>query len=305
MIDHDRLFKELLTTFFAEFVELFLPNVSAHMERDSVEFLDKELFSDITAGEKHEVDLLARARVRGEDAFFLIHVENQAKPQAEFGKRMFRYFARLHEKYDVPIYPVVIFSYDEPKRAEPDRFQVALAGRLVLDFHYHVIQLNRLSWRDFINQPNPVASALMAKMQIEPRDRARVKLECLRMLVTLQLDPARSELIGSFMETYLKLNAVERAQYETAFETLPPAEKEEVMEVMTSWKREGLEEGRQIGVLHFVLRLLRLRVGALPPQIEERLRALSVEEAEALGEALLDFSEVSEVEAWLAQRSVQ
>lgn len=101
MIDHDRLFKELLTTFFVEFVDLFLPEVSAHLERDSLEFLDKELFSDVTAGEKYEVDLLVRARVRGEVAFFLIHLEHQSSPQAGFGKRIFRYFARLHEEYDL------------------------------------------------------------------------------------------------------------------------------------------------------------------------------------------------------------
>lgn len=143
MIDHDRLFKELLTTFFVEFVDLFLPEVSESLERDSITFLDKKLFSDVTASEKFEVDLLARARVRGEAAFFLIHLEHQSSPQAGFGKRMFRYFARLHEKYDLPIYPIVLFSYDAPKRAEPDRFEVALAGRRILDFHYQVIQLNR------------------------------------------------------------------------------------------------------------------------------------------------------------------
>ncbi len=32
-IDHDRLFKELLTTFFVEFVEAFLPDVHAYLEK--------------------------------------------------------------------------------------------------------------------------------------------------------------------------------------------------------------------------------------------------------------------------------
>ena len=46
MIDHDRLFKELLTTFFVEFIELFLPDVAAYLEGDSIEFLDKEVFTE-------------------------------------------------------------------------------------------------------------------------------------------------------------------------------------------------------------------------------------------------------------------
>ena len=78
MIDHDRIFKELIKTFFLEFVELFLPDVYADLDRETIEFLDKEVFTDVTSGEKHEVDLIAKARFRGQDWFFLFHVEAQA-----------------------------------------------------------------------------------------------------------------------------------------------------------------------------------------------------------------------------------
>jgi hypothetical protein len=58
MIDHDRLFKELLTTFFVEFLELFFPEVVAYIERDALEFLDKEVFTDVTSGERYEADII-------------------------------------------------------------------------------------------------------------------------------------------------------------------------------------------------------------------------------------------------------
>lgn len=195
-MDHDRLFKELLTTFFVEFVELFLPDVYAYLDRDSIEFLDKEVFTDVTAGERHEVDLVVKARFRGQETFFLIHVEHQSTPQAWFPKRLFVYFALLHEKYDLPIYPVVIFSYDAPHRPEPKRYRIAFPDKTVLDFQYTVIQLNRLPWRRFLRQQNPVASALMAKMKMAERDRPTVKLECLRLLATLKLDPAKMQMIS-------------------------------------------------------------------------------------------------------------
>jgi hypothetical protein len=69
MIDHDRLFKELLTTFFVEFLELFLPEVAAYIERESLEFLDKELFTDVTAGERYETDLIVKAKFREQESF--------------------------------------------------------------------------------------------------------------------------------------------------------------------------------------------------------------------------------------------
>jgi len=79
--------------------------------------------------------------------------------------------------YDLPIYPVVIFSFDEPKRAEPKIHRVTFPDLNVLEFQFAAIQLNRLSWRDFITQPNPVAAALMAKMNIAPSERPQVKAE--------------------------------------------------------------------------------------------------------------------------------
>ena len=127
-IDHDRLFKELITTFFYEFVDLFLPDVSVYLERDSLDFLNKEVFTDITAEEKyeaditaeekHEADIVVKARFRNETSCFLVHIENQSTAESNFGQRMFRYFARLHEKYAIPVYPVVIFSCTRPLRAE-------------------------------------------------------------------------------------------------------------------------------------------------------------------------------------------
>src|SRR5688500_17601448 len=112
MVDHDRLFKELLTTFFMEFLELFLPEVAAYVDPDSIGFLDKEVFTDVTAGEKYEADIVARAKFRGRDAFFLIHVEDQSYDMAGFPRRMFHYTARFDEKYALPVYPIALFSYD-------------------------------------------------------------------------------------------------------------------------------------------------------------------------------------------------
>src|SRR5688572_29199969 len=234
-MDHDRLFKELLTTFFVEFIELFLPDVAAYLDRDSVVFLDKEVFTDVTSGERHEVDVLARARFRGTDAFFLLHLESQASPQAGMGRRMFRYFARLHENHDLPVYPIVLFSYDAPSRPEPERYRVEFPDRMVLDFSFAVIQLNRLDWRDYARRPNPVAAALMAKMKIEPADRPRVKLQCLRLLATLKLDRARMRMISGFVDSYLRLDKNEESTLVKELNDAPESERETVMEIVTSW----------------------------------------------------------------------
>ena len=305
-MDHDRLFKELLTTFFVEFMDLFLPKVGVYLDREApVVPMDKEIFTDVTLGGKHEVDLLMRAKFRGEDAFFLIHVENQSTAQTDFPKRMFRYFARLTEKYDLPVYLVVVFSYDAPTRPEPNRYAVSFPGETVLQFQYRVIQLNRLPWRRFMRQENPVASALMAKMKMTVHERPRVKAECLRLLASLKLDPARTTLIGGFIESYLKLTAEEMKKYERVLSGFSPAEKEQTMAVMTYWEQKGLQEGRQEGLTQgkeaLVERQLQRRIGAVSANTSARLGRLSPDELDDLGEALLDFSSQADLDQWLAQ----
>ena len=61
-INHDRLFKELLTTFFVEFLELFFPEVLEYLDVQTISFVDKELFTNLDGGEKRIMDVVALAK---------------------------------------------------------------------------------------------------------------------------------------------------------------------------------------------------------------------------------------------------
>jgi hypothetical protein len=309
MTDHDRLFKELLRTFFVEFVELFLPQVSAYLEPDSLVFLDKEIFTDVVAGERHTADLVVKARFRGHQSCFLIHTEPQAarrQRRGKFGERMFDYFARLTATHRLPVYPIALLTYDRPRDPEPDVWQVKFPDKVVLEFRYTVIQLNRLNWRDYLKQDNPVAGALMAKMGLADDERVPVKKECLRMIARLRLDPARTRLLTGFVDTYLRLTASEQERFSRELKALPEREREEVMELTTSWKEEGiqigLQQGRQEEAVSILLRMLRRRLGSLSLRAEARVRKLTVSQLEQLGEALLDFEKASDLTAWLRRQ---
>lgn len=297
MIDHDRLFKELLSTFFIEFIELFFPDVINYLEPDSVTFLDKEVFTDVTAGERYEADLLVQAQFQGQSSYFLIHVENQSYNQADFNKRMFRYFARLHEKYDLPIYPVVVLSYTQPQKEAESSYQLLFPNFQVLEFNYRVVQLNQLNWRDYLNQRNPIASALMAKMQIASEDRPKVKAECLRLLVTLRLDPAKMQLISGFIDTYLNLSESEEQTFRDEIGTIESEDKEEVMQIVTSWMRTGIQQGQA----SMVMRQLKHKFGEIDPELEAQIQQLSSPQLEDLSEALLDFEQLEDLITWLSR----
>jgi hypothetical protein len=153
-VDHDRLFKELLSTFFVEFLDLFLPQVASTLDRDSIRFLPQEYFADLTTGEDKVIDLLVEVQQAGEEVGFLVHIEAQSYVEQAFTRRMFFYFARLYQKYLQPIYPIVVFSFDEPYREEPKQHKVEFPDLKVLEFNFASIQLNRLNWRDYLSQQN-------------------------------------------------------------------------------------------------------------------------------------------------------
>ncbi|WP_047758235.1 Rpn family recombination-promoting nuclease/putative transposase, partial [Geobacillus sp. ZGt-1] len=162
-IDHDRLFKELLSTFFEEFLLLFFPNVYEHIDVHHLSFLTEELFTDVTAGEKHRVDLLVETKMKGEEGLIIVHVEHQSYAQRTFPERMFLYFSRLFQKYRRRIVPIAIFSYDE-HHDEPSSLVVQFPFLTVLDFRFLTVELRKLPWRAYIRHDNPVAAALLSKM---------------------------------------------------------------------------------------------------------------------------------------------
>ena len=69
-------------------------------------------------------------------------------------------------------------------------------------------------------------------------------------------------------------------------------------------RQEGKQEGKQEGEKNLILRLLHRRIGEIDSLLIERITGLSIEQLENLGEALLDFSSVADLEGWLTQHSI-
>ncbi|WP_245741990.1 Rpn family recombination-promoting nuclease/putative transposase [Anaerobacillus arseniciselenatis] len=161
--DHDRWFKELITTFFEEFIHAFFHDVYEHLDFTHVTFLQQEVFTDIIKGNKGTVDLLVETKLKGEDALIVVHIESQSSYEKDFNDRMFVYFSRLYEKYRRPIVPIAVFSYDKIKE-EKDHLNISFPFKNVLTFNYYTLQLKRKNWREFINKPNEAALALLGKM---------------------------------------------------------------------------------------------------------------------------------------------
>ena len=65
----------------------------------------------------------------------------------------------------------------------------------------------------------------------------------------------------------------------------------------------GEERGRQAGESELVIRLLNRRVGGHSSELQVQVKALSLLRLGELGEALLDFTSIADLESWLSQDS--
>ena len=63
--------------------------------------------------------------------------------------------------------------------------------------------------------------------------------------------------------------------------------------------QKKLQHGESV----IILRQLNKRFGSLPERVREEVRVLATERLEELGDALLDFTSLSQVEDWLAGNS--
>jgi flagellar biosynthesis/type III secretory pathway protein FliH len=123
----------------------------------------------------------------------------------------------------------------------------------------------------------------MSKMNIAKKDRPKVKVECLRLLANLQLDPARTFFISGFVETYLRLNKREERVFQKEIATIQTvAEQERIMQLTNSWveqgKNQGLVEGKSQGLEEerrsAISSLMQFRYGAIDSQLSAVLPVL-------------------------------
>ena len=198
-------------------------------------------------GESRTVDILIETKLKNEDTIIIIHVEPQSYHKKNFNKRMFQYYSSIYQRERKPILPIALFSYDD-KRNEKNQFTMSFPFFHVLTFNFLMLELRKMNWRSYIQTNNPVAAALLSKMGYSEKEKVQVKKEFLRMLVKMELNPAKAELINGFFETYLTLNEEEEEELMEEIKQLDQHEAEQIFELPNSWRDKGRKEGKQEGI---------------------------------------------------------
>ncbi|MGK7899226.1 MAG: Rpn family recombination-promoting nuclease/putative transposase [Xenococcus sp. (in: cyanobacteria)] len=221
----------------------------------------------------------------------VLHLEFQTQPDKSIPFRMADYRLRIHRRYpDKDMRQVVI--YLKPTSSELVRKNVFTISGLRHEFE--VIRLWEQPTADFFKFPGLLPLAVLGRSE----DRTQTLRE-----VSLLIDKLKDRREQSNIAAATSILAGLVLNKEVIKQVL----REEIMQESVIYQdikeqgiKQGLKQGVQQGQVNLVLRLLKRRIGGVESGDETRITGLSIEQLEALGEALLDFSNRDDLLAWLA-----
>lgn len=307
--DQDSPWKEILRQYFSNAIAFFFPDLYPLIDwNQTPEFLDKE-FQQIapeTAIGKRYADLLAKVwHNQGQALFLLLHIEVQAQPEANFAERMFVYALRIFDRFRRPAVSLAILC-DNKADWRPNHYEFNYPGTHLL-FQFGIVKLldYQAQWQVLEASPNPFATVVMAHLKAQetqrnPGTRKEWKLSLIRRLYEMGYGRREVLHLFKFIDWVMILP---EGMKQAFWQELKAYEEERKVPYITSVEEigfeRGLQEGRQEGERSLILRLLARRVGQFPESVRSQIILLSIVQLEALGDALLDFSSLSDLQAWL------
>ena len=214
-------------------------------------------------------------------------------------RRMRAYTALVEEKYELLVYPVVV-NILQPRTTEtvPIHYESEIMGcRAYQD--YRVINLWEIEAESVFEQN---LSSLLPFVPILKGGNSEANLR--QALLSLRQDEVLRDLepLLSFFASFVF--DIPLVQQMMRWDMTVLRESPWYNEILQEGLQKGHQEGRQEGELLLVLRLLTRRFGLLSEQRTEQIRQLSVPQLEDLGEALLDFEDMTELEQYLFRLDV-
>ena len=238
---------------------------------------------------------------------FLVHIEVEFKWKRDFGERMYEYYTLLRKRYRKPIIPIAVFLHGGGDGFVEETYDEASLGRRRVRFWYEGVSLAHLDAEEYVGKGNPVAAALAALMnRRKSREPLTLRALMLQAVLGSELDDAGKFLLRGIIETYFELGAKQAKRFGRVFSKKEFGEVKE-MEVMwtdrmkAKWAKEGLEEGREKGLIEgkreTLLRQLAKKFGSLSEEVTAQIRALeSVDELDRCLDRVLTATSLEEME---------
>ncbi len=237
---------------------------------------------------------------------FLGLFEIQLHYRKNMPRRIRAYTALAEEKYELPVYPVLV-NIRPGNAADIAHFYESNVLGLYARQDYRVINLWEVPCEEVLrlNAPAllPFVPAMRGGGTVPIVQQA---LEQLRDSVQLQEDERLKDAalaLLSFARYALTSDALERlVRWANMMDIV--RESPLYQDIINRGVQQGLQQGRTEELHNLLLRQLTRRVGPLTEDTRQAISELSFEQAEILAEDLLDFTGPADLAQWLTRKTI-
>jgi hypothetical protein len=305
--------KVLLKEFFEQFFQCFFPSWAERFDFTEITWLDKEVFLAPPQGEKRQLDLVARLRIRPgvpapqagmTELVALVHVEVESRESVQqFRPRMFEYYTLLRRESQLPVLPIGLYLRVGMEGIGWDAYEEFFWDYRLLRFEFAYVGLPALSAEEFANGEQLLGVALSALMRTSPDRRVELYAESLKRIAISGENDFRRFLLAECLETYATLDDDQQRKLQAMLSTEQFQEAKPLMTTTyergkadgkAEGKAEGRLEGKREGMLvdrrEIAILQLEGRFGPLAVVVHQRVNEMSLEE---LGDLLAKFFKAS------------
>lgn len=279
----DNTCKYLSETYPASFVSWLFGTTPETIEVLKTELTIEPIRADFVA-------LLAQQR--------MMQIEFQVKGETDppLSLRMLDYWVRLHRSYRLPVTQyLVMLQYSTAAAQIESEFQLEGTRH-----RYQVVKMWEQDPEPFLQDTAllPLAVLCAAENSTQLLSRAAEEISKIEK-------PEQQQIISNCTQLLAGLR-FKKDLIRQLFRRDIMRESVIYQEILDEGREEGREQGREEGqhqeALAMIMRLLPRRIGTVNPEQQAQIQALSIQELEDLGEALLDFSEAANLDTWLQAR---
>jgi predicted transposase/invertase (TIGR01784 family) len=219
----------------------------------------------------------------------VLHLEFQTQPNPEIPFRMADYRLRVYRRYpDKRMHQVVIYL----KPTGSELVQQTIFELPGTRHEFEVIRLWEVPQENLLQYPGLLPLAVLSRNENKTQ-----ALQQIAQRIEALPDQAEKSNVAAATSILAGL-VLEKAVIRQIL-------REEIMKDSVIYQdilEQGLQRGRQEEGRSLILKLLTRQVGDLSPELTAQVQSLSLAQLEALGEALLDFTQAEDLVNWLANK---
>jgi hypothetical protein len=265
MRTYDKLWKGIIEDLSTDFLRFFYSNADEIFDfSKEIEFLDKELeqlFPESEEQQTRYVDKLIKVWLKdGTSRWLLIHAEVQGYFDALFPFRMFVYYYRILDKYQIDIASLAILSDNNPSFHPTKYVKDFLETKISFAFKTYKILLQ--SEAALMASDNPFAIIILTVLRAlknrkaDDESRMNIKLDLIRELKLKNYSSEKIRKIFYFIKQYIRFENEENYSiFEEKLEDIYPSKNKNmgVIDILIEdaeikGVEKGLEKGVGIGV---------------------------------------------------------